>query len=125
MILDQSELTSAQQFLEAAAQQNLPELLKTLSDILFHCGNSGVARRQAGLQLKNQLTSNDEHVGGEITRTMVGPSGTSPNLREIQHRWQFGHGGLSAFRRGAVRAIRGRCGDPQGSLARFNSNLGG
>ena len=39
-----------------------PELLKTLSDILAHVGHSAVARRQAGLQLKNRLTSNDEGV---------------------------------------------------------------
>ena len=39
-----------------------PELLKTLSDILAHGGNSAVARRQAGLQLKNRLTSSDEAV---------------------------------------------------------------
>ena len=38
------------------------ELLKTLSDILVHGGNSAVARRQAGLQLKNRLMSNDDTV---------------------------------------------------------------
>ena len=38
------------------------ELLKTLSDILVHGGNSAVARRQAGLQLKNRLMSNDDAV---------------------------------------------------------------
>jgi len=59
---DQNELTAAQQFLEHAAQTNLPELLKTLSDILANAGNSSVARRQAGLQLKNRLTSNDDIV---------------------------------------------------------------
>ena len=59
---DQSELTAAQTFLEQAAQQNLAELLKTLSDILVHGGNSAVARRQAGLQLKNRLMSNDDAV---------------------------------------------------------------
>jgi importin subunit beta-1 len=37
-------------------------LLKTLSDILCHGGHSAVARRQAGLQLKNRLTSNDDSV---------------------------------------------------------------
>ena len=59
-LLDQNELTAAQQFLEHAAQANLPELLKSLSDILVHGGNSAVARRQAGLQLKNRLSSNDD-----------------------------------------------------------------
>ena len=37
-------------------------MLKTLSDILANVGNSAVARRQAGLQLKNRLTSNDDTV---------------------------------------------------------------
>ena len=91
---DQTELTTAQTFLEQAAQTNLvssecrrrqnpfilsgwfsisidlksslfapqAELLKTLSDILVHGGNSAVARRQAGLQLKNRLMSNDDTV---------------------------------------------------------------
>jgi len=59
---DQTELTAAQTFLEQAAQQNLAELLKTLSDILVHGGNSAVARRQAGLQLKNRLMSNDDAI---------------------------------------------------------------
>ncbi|XP_046331588.1 importin subunit beta-1-like isoform X2 [Haliotis cracherodii] len=56
---DTQELESAQQFLEHAAQQNLPELLKQLSDVLKHGGNSPVARMQAGLQLKNALYSKD------------------------------------------------------------------
>ena len=59
-VSDQNELQAAQQFLEHAAQANLPELLKSLSDILVHGGNSGVARRQAGLQLKNRLSSNED-----------------------------------------------------------------
>ena len=52
--------------MEQAAQQNLPELLKTLSDILTHGGNGPVARRQAGLQLKNQLTSIDDNVKAKM-----------------------------------------------------------
>jgi importin subunit beta-1 len=36
-----------------------PEFVKTLSDILYHGGNSPVARMAAGLQLKNTLTSKD------------------------------------------------------------------
>lgn len=56
---DTSELEAAQQFLEQAAQQNLPELLKKLSDILKHGGNGPVARMQAGLQLKNAIYSKD------------------------------------------------------------------
>ena len=60
LLADQNELTAAQQFLEHAAQTNLPELLKSLSDILVHGGNAAVARRQAGLQLKNRLSSNDD-----------------------------------------------------------------
>ena len=36
------------------------ELLKQLSDILKHGGNSQVARMQAGIQLKNALYSKDQ-----------------------------------------------------------------
>ena len=32
---DQAELKAAQHFLESAAQTNLPELIKTLSDVLY------------------------------------------------------------------------------------------
>lgn len=56
---DQAELEAAQQFLEQAAQQNLTELLKQLSDILKNGGNGPVARMQAGIQLKNALYSKD------------------------------------------------------------------
>merc|ERR1712141_878159 len=63
---DQNELTAAQQFLEHAAQTNLAELLKTLSDILANVGNSAVARRQAGLQLKNRLSSNDDTIRSSL-----------------------------------------------------------
>lgn len=48
--------------MEQAAVSNLPEFIKTLSDILRHGGNSPVARMAAGLQLKNQLTSKDSNV---------------------------------------------------------------
>jgi len=57
---DQNELVAAQHFLEEASKSNFPELLKSLSDILVHGGNSNVARRQSALQLKNFLSSNDE-----------------------------------------------------------------
>jgi len=56
---DKAELETAQSYLEQAAQQNLPELLKQLSDVLKHGGNSPVARMQAALQLKNHLYSKD------------------------------------------------------------------
>ena len=39
-----------------------PEFLKTLSEVLKVGSNSVVARMQAGLQLKNQLTSKDPNV---------------------------------------------------------------
>nr|CAD7440994.1 unnamed protein product [Timema bartmani] len=58
-IIDKNELEAAQNFLEQAAQNNLPEFVKTLSDILHHGGNGPVARMAAGLQLKNTLTSKD------------------------------------------------------------------
>lgn len=60
--LDKNELEAAQTFLEHAANSNLPEFIKTLSDILRHGGNSPVARMAAGLQLKNQLTSKDQTI---------------------------------------------------------------
>jgi len=56
---DKHELETAQQYLEQASQQNLPELLKQLSDVLKHGSNSQVARMQAGIQLKNALYSKD------------------------------------------------------------------
>ena len=39
-----------------------PEFLKTLSEVLKVGSNSVVARMQAGLQLKNQLTSKDPNI---------------------------------------------------------------
>ncbi|KAL9923916.1 importin subunit beta [Glossina fuscipes] len=59
---DKDELLSAKNFLEQAAEGNLPEFLKALSDILVNTTNSPVARMAAGLQLKNHLTSKDEAV---------------------------------------------------------------
>ncbi|KAL0273746.1 UNVERIFIED_CONTAM: hypothetical protein PYX00_006352 [Menopon gallinae] len=59
---DKNELEAAQNFLEQAAKTNLPEFIKTLSDILHHGGNSPVARMAAGLQLKNKLTSKDANI---------------------------------------------------------------
>lgn len=59
---DKAELEQASSFLEQAAAANLPEFIKTLSDILRHGGNSPVARMAAGLQLKNQLTSKDPNI---------------------------------------------------------------
>ena len=88
---NQDDMKSAQQFLEQAAANNLPELIRyatysccnckfiihlytvsecivivirifcrTLSDVLYHGGNSAVCRQQAGVQLKNFLYTNDE-----------------------------------------------------------------
>jgi len=57
---DQNDLKAAQAFLESAAQTNLPELIRTLSDVLYHGANSVVVRQQAGVQLKNFLYTNDE-----------------------------------------------------------------
>ncbi|XP_035206787.1 importin subunit beta-1-like isoform X1 [Stegodyphus dumicola] len=56
---DKGELEAAQSYLEQAAQNNLPEFLKSLSDVLQHASNTPVARMAAGLQLKNTLTSKD------------------------------------------------------------------
>ncbi|XP_017097324.1 importin subunit beta [Drosophila bipectinata] len=59
---DKNELLAAKNFLEQAANGNLPEFLKALSEILVNTTNSAVARMAAGLQLKNHLTSKDEKV---------------------------------------------------------------
>ncbi|XP_013114231.1 importin subunit beta [Stomoxys calcitrans] len=59
---DKNELLSAKNYLEQAAESNLPEFLKALSDILVTVTNSPVARMAAGLQLKNHLTSKDETI---------------------------------------------------------------
>ena len=45
-------------FLEQVAVTNIPEFCKALSDV----NNSQVARKTAGLQLKNRLTSKDPQV---------------------------------------------------------------
>ncbi|XP_071148249.1 importin subunit beta-1-like isoform X2 [Mytilus edulis] len=62
---DQNELEAAQRFLEEASQNNLQELLKSLSDILRNGANSAVVRMQAGLQLKNALYSKDQTIRQE------------------------------------------------------------
>lgn len=56
---DKSELEAAQRFLEQAAQTDLVTLLRQLSEILAHAGNSTVVRMQSGLQLKNAIYSKD------------------------------------------------------------------
>lgn len=71
-----------------------PEFLKTLAIILAYGGNSEVARRQAGLQLKNYLASNDEagkaqrqqrwlkidpSIRSSIKRDALGPLGLEGN----------------------------------------------
>lgn len=62
IFLDKNELVAAKNFLEQAANTNIPEFLKALSNVLVESGNSVVARMAAGLQLKNQLTSKDNHI---------------------------------------------------------------
>lgn len=59
---DKNELATAQNFLEQAAQANLPEFMQRLSGVLVTAAASPVARMAAGLQLKNQLTSKDATV---------------------------------------------------------------
>lgn len=59
---DKNELMAAAHFVEKAAETNLPEFLKALSDVLVTTTNSQVSRMAAGLQLKNHLTSKDENV---------------------------------------------------------------
>lgn len=56
---DANELEHSKRVLEEQAQQNLPEFLKQLSEVLKNASLSPVARTQAGLQLKNALYSKD------------------------------------------------------------------
>ena len=58
-------------FLETAATHNLPELIKTLSDVLYHGGNFSVVRQQAGVQLKNFLYTNDEALRAQYEERWV------------------------------------------------------
>ncbi|CAL1266262.1 unnamed protein product [Larinioides sclopetarius] len=59
---DKAELEAAQNYLEQAAANNLPEFLKSLSNVLQNASNTPVARMAAGLQLKNALTSKDTEI---------------------------------------------------------------
>ncbi|CAG2172057.1 unnamed protein product, partial [Oppiella nova] len=59
---DQNELQASLQYLQQLAQQNLPEFLKQLSELLSNITNDAVIRMAAALQLKNQLTSKDVEV---------------------------------------------------------------
>uniref|UniRef100_A0A1B6BYM1 Importin N-terminal domain-containing protein n=1 Tax=Clastoptera arizonana TaxID=38151 RepID=A0A1B6BYM1_9HEMI len=91
---DRRELEAAQSYLEGAAQNNLPDFTKSLSDILHHGGNSPVARMAAGLQLKNTLTSKDPTINKQyqqrwlnfseetrlyVKKNIVGALGTETN----------------------------------------------
>lgn len=53
---------AARDYLERAAEANIPEFLKALSDVLVNINYSPIARTAAGLQLKNHLTSKDSDV---------------------------------------------------------------
>jgi importin subunit beta-1 len=76
-------LVAAQNYLEQAAATNLPEFLKALSDVLAHAGNSDVARRAAGLQLKNYLTSKDAVVKQEYQqRWLTFPEDTRDYIKK-------------------------------------------
>lgn len=55
-------MIAAKTFLEQAAQSNIAEFLKALSDVLVNTSYSPVARTAAGLQLKNHLSSKDQIV---------------------------------------------------------------
>ncbi|XP_017494617.1 PREDICTED: importin subunit beta-1-like, partial [Rhagoletis zephyria] len=64
----QNELRQAHELLEQFSQTNLPEYLKTLSDVLANQEQNGYVRMAAGLQLKNQLTSKDDAVRARLTQ---------------------------------------------------------
>jgi importin subunit beta-1 len=54
------ELEGARNYIEQAAQHDLPGLLKQLSDVLRNQSLSEVGRAQAAIQLKNAVYSKDE-----------------------------------------------------------------
>jgi len=56
------ELEAARNYLEQAAQIDLPNLLKNLSDILRNPNQSEITRAQAAIQLKNAVYSKDEAI---------------------------------------------------------------
>eukprot|EP00123_Amoebidium_parasiticum_P016581 comp23506_c0_seq1/m.39386 comp23506_c0_seq1/g.39386 ORF comp23506_c0_seq1/g.39386 comp23506_c0_seq1/m.39386 type:complete len:883 (-) comp23506_c0_seq1:641-3289(-) len=58
---DQNARLAATQYLENAAQQNMPMFLGALAVELAKESNPELARQAAGLQLKNQLTSKDDN----------------------------------------------------------------
>ncbi|KAL3183978.1 hypothetical protein MRX96_006296 [Rhipicephalus microplus] len=59
---DKNALEAAQRYLEQAAQTNLTEFLRSLSEVLQGANNSPVAPMAAGLQIKNSLTSKDNEL---------------------------------------------------------------
>lgn len=56
------ELDAARNYLEQAAQHDLPNLLKQLSDILRNPQQSDIVRAQSAIQLKNAIYSKEETV---------------------------------------------------------------
>ena len=59
LFLDPNELKAAEKFLKDAAESNLQEFLKTLSEVIKYGGNSPISREAACLLLKNQIFSKD------------------------------------------------------------------
>jgi len=85
---DQSELKAAQHFLESAAQTNLPELIRTLSDVLYQGGNSPVVRQQAGVQLKNFLHTNDESLRAQYEERWLAMPEEMRNYTKVNYRYR-------------------------------------
>jgi len=96
---DQNELKAAQHFLESAAQSNLPELIKTLSDVLYQGGNSPVVRQQAGVQLKNFLHTNDESLRAHYEERWLA---MTPEIREYTKSNVLNTLGTESFRPSAA-----------------------
>lgn len=59
---DRVALEEASGYLKQAAEANLAEYVKVLSDVLRHASASNIARTAAGIQLKNTLASNETTV---------------------------------------------------------------
>ena len=65
-LLAQADLENARNFLAKAAEQNLPELLKQLSDILNTTTNNPTARTQAGKQIRARVLVHDDFTSCSI-----------------------------------------------------------
>ncbi|XP_024882019.1 importin subunit beta-1 isoform X5 [Temnothorax curvispinosus] len=80
--LDQIDRESAQACLQQMAERTLHEFVQRLSAVLVAVGASPVARKVAGLQLKNQLISEDPDMNFQYQqRWLTIPAETRENIK--------------------------------------------